>query len=575
MPYKYHESINIYDKDAIARTVQSMETQFTVVNGKISSLITDSELNTLRNGGSTMYSRMYTMEQTVDGLSSTVSSMQTSLQNNYPTKTEMTSAITQKANEITLAVSQTLTNYSTTQQMSSAIQQSATNITQTVSSTYYTKADGQNLEGRVTTAESKITDSAIVTTVTSSQGFNQSVSSIIEQSASSIRLQASRISWTSDNSSMTAAGVLSCTGATISGDITAETGQIGPWHITSTAIYKVNASWGNSSTGAAYFGNDGISITDKFKVSAAGAMASTSGSIGNWSIDPTKGLKNLNGSVFLSSSSTSASVPDKDQAGKTDEVAVLARFGSVYIQDNLLYSPTANTNMVHTHYVDMCPAIPADATVAEILDLISKTATLQVEANSVLLGSSYNGYSAALQATNCDVLLESTGSIRIKKGTTIYDLINSCWRANKINITSHTGYADDGAVSLWGPESHISMTKTTNINGEVTVGDIYVTDSYDSSRSFSLLNQTFRRHVVNEGESYPVINGRLYVAFFYHQSSVKSSGIFIFVGGKTTAQPILMGSGSGAYNGNIYIELTTTTFKWSDNNNNPTCYLYY
>lgn len=560
MPYKYHESINIYDKDAIARTVQSMETQFTVVNGKISSLITDSELNTLRNGGSTMYSRMYTMEQTVDGLSSTVSSMQTSLQNNYPTKTEMTSAITQKANEITLAVSQTLANYSTTQQMSSAIQQSATNITQTVSSTYYTKADGQTLEGRVTTAESKITDSAIVTTVTSSQGFNQSVSSIIEQSASSIRLQASRISWTSDNSSMTAAGVLSCTGATISGDITAETGQIGPWHITSTAIYKVNASWGNSSTGAAYFGNDGISITDKFKVSAAGAMASTSGSIGNWSIDPTKGLKNLNGSVFLSSSSTSASVPDKDQAGKTNEVAVLARFGSVYIQDNLLYSPTANTNMVHTHYVDMCPAIPADATVAEILDLISKTATLQVEANSVLLGSSYNGYSAALQATNCDVLLESTGSIRIKKGTTIYDLINSCWRANKITIEN------DGSVNLWGPKNHLYFGNN---------GDLYVTDSVDSTRSFSLLEHTFRRHIVNEGAAYPVKSGRLYVAFFYHPTSVKSSGIFIFVGGSTVAQPILMGSGSGAYNGNIYIELTTTTFKWSDNNNNPTCYLYY
>ena len=560
MPYKYHESINIYDKDAIARTVQSMETQFTVVNGKISSLITDSELNTIRNGGSTMYSRMYTMEQTVDGLSSTVSSMQTSLQNNYPTKTEMTSAITQKANEITLAVSQTLANYSTTQQMSSAIQQSATNITQTVSSTYYTKADGQTLEGRVTTAESKITDSAIVTTVTSSQGFNQSVSSIIEQSASSIRLQASRISWTSDNSSMTAAGVLSCTGATISGDITAETGQIGPWHITSTAIYKVNASWGNSSTGAAYFGNDGISITDKFKVSAAGAMASTSGSIGNWSIDPTKGLKNLNGSVFLSSSSTSASVPDKDQAGKTNEVAVLARFGSVYIQDNLLYSPTANTNMVHTHYVDMCPAIPADATVAEILDLISKTATLQVEANSVLLGSSYNGYSAALQATNCDVLLESTGSIRIKKGTTIYDLINSCWRANKITIEN------DGSVNLWGPKNHLYFGNN---------GDLYVTDSVDSTRSFSLLEHTFRRHIVNEGAAYPVKSGRLYVAFFYHPTSVKSSGIFIFVGGSTVAQPILMGSGSGAYNGNIYIELTTTTFKWSDNNNNPTCYLYY
>lgn len=560
MPYKYHESVNIYDKDAIARTVQSMETQFTVVNGKISSLITDTELATLRNGGTTMFNRMYTMEQTVDGLSSTVSSLRTSLENDYPTTVEMQSAITQKANEITLAVSQTLANYSTTQQMNSAIQQSATSITQTVSSTYYTKTDGQTLEGRVSTAESKITDSAIVSTVTSSQGFNNSVSSLIEQSASSIRLQASQISWTSDNSSMTAAGVLTCTGATISGKVTATTGKIGPWNITSTAIYKTSSTWGSSASGAAYFGNNGISITDKFKVSAAGAMTSTSGDIGNWIIDPAKGFRNTDSSVFLSASLVNATVPDEKEQ-KSVEVQVLARFGSVSITNQDIRARNINANNLSALSLSAFAIVPNSGTLAEQLAALSTSGTISVQENASAISSSYSGRSAAFESRSCDILLKSAGNIRIKDGNdTIYDLINSCWRANKITIEN------DGSVNLWGPKNHLYFGNN---------GDLYVTDSVDSTRSFSLLEHTFRRHIVNEGAAYPVKSGRLYVAFFYHPTSVKSSGIFIFVGGSTTAQPILMGSGSGTYNGNIYIELTTTSFTWSDNNNNPTCYLYY
>ena len=868
MPYKYHESVNIYDKDAIARTVQSMETQFTIVNGKISSLITDTELATLRNGGTTMFNRMYTMEQTVDGLSSTVSSLRTSLENDYPTTVEMQSAITQKANEITLAVSQTLANYSTTQQMNSAIQQSATSITSTVnqtltsyptrtdlsntlrdyatvsamnsaitqkaneitlavSTTYATKADavtsavvqyavgtssttaptsgwsadsptwtagkyiwqrtaitkngsttysnvaciqgakgetgstgkgissitnyylasasgsdvtretagwtttiqtttatkkylwnyeiitytdnstsntvpciigtygatgdagkgissiveyyavnnsttapadsafstavksptGTNkylwnyelvtytdsttnktgkriigtygetgdtgvgvkavkpqyylstsnttqtggswsdtpptwsdgkylwtrthttytdnttktstpvldnvtngLEQRMTAAELKITDSAIVSTVTSSQGFNNSVSSLIEQNASSIRLQASKISWTSDNSSMTAAGVLTCTGATISGKVTATTGKIGPWNITSTAIYKTSSTWGSSASGAAYFGNNGISITDKFKVSEAGAMTSTSGDIGNWIIDPAKGFRNTDSSVFLSASLVNATVPDEKEQ-KSVEVQVLARFGSVSITNQDIRARNINANNLSTLSLSAFAIVPNSGTLAEQLAALSTSGTISVQENASAISSSYSGRSAVFESRSCDILLKSAGNIRIKDGNdTIYDLINSCWRANKITIEN------DGSVNLWGPKNHLYFGNN---------GDLYVTDSVDSTRSFSLLEHTFRRHIVNEGAAYPVKSGRLYVAFFYHPTSVKSSGIFIFVGGSTVAQPILMGSGSGTYNGNIYIELTTTSFTWSDANNNPTCYLYY
>lgn len=192
MPFRYHENVNIYDTEAMARYIRAQETQFTVLQGKISALITDSELEILRNGGSTMYSRMTSVEATAEGLTSQVSTLQTNLTNNYSTTEAMTSAINQKANEITTSVSNTLRNYSTTSQMNTAIQQSANSITQTASQTYATKSALNTLESRVGTAESKITPTAIINTVTSSSGATAMVSSI-NQSADTVKIQAAHI----------------------------------------------------------------------------------------------------------------------------------------------------------------------------------------------------------------------------------------------------------------------------------------------------------------------------------------------------------------------------------------------
>ena len=95
-------------------------------------------------------------------------------------------------------------------------------------------------------------------------------------------------------------GALSWNGdhLTVKGAITATSGQIGPWNITSSAIYKVSSTWGSSTAGAAYFGNSGISITDKFKVDANGALTATgatisgvitatSGELGGWTLTST------------------------------------------------------------------------------------------------------------------------------------------------------------------------------------------------------------------------------------------------------------------------------------------------
>lgn len=65
-------------------------------------------------------------------------------------------------------------------------------------------------------------------------------------------------------------GNMTATSAKVTGDITAntltaiQTGQISSWHFNNNAIYKTSDIFGNAS--GMYFGTNGLSITDKFKV---------------------------------------------------------------------------------------------------------------------------------------------------------------------------------------------------------------------------------------------------------------------------------------------------------------------
>lgn len=154
----------------------------------------------------------------------------------YSTTTQMNSAITQKANEISAKVSSVETtlknNYSTTNEMNSAINAKANAISASVSSTYATKGALNSATNRISSLETwkneaslKITDSAIISTVTQSSTYRNSVNSLIEQKASSIRLKADRISWESTYSSMTSTGTLTCRNATIEGTIHSDNGD--------------------------------------------------------------------------------------------------------------------------------------------------------------------------------------------------------------------------------------------------------------------------------------------------------------------------------------------------------------
>lgn len=119
----------------------------------------------------TVTDKYTSLEQNVDGFKATVSST-------YSTKTELTNAKNEAINSANTNTTNLLKSYATTSAMNSAITQKANEITSAVSKTYATQtalgttnSNVSSLTTRMSTAEQKITDSAIVSTVTKSTSW--------------------------------------------------------------------------------------------------------------------------------------------------------------------------------------------------------------------------------------------------------------------------------------------------------------------------------------------------------------------------------------------------------------------
>ena len=230
---RFEREINIYGDEVILKRFQANETSIEVVQGKISAIISESELIELENSQATMYSKLASAIMDIDSLQLNFSELNTKYNTVSGQYTQLNSKLTQV--EVSVSglsanisqVSQNLSNnYSTTTQMNSAINAKANEISASVSSTYATKSALNTANGKINDLETwkseaslKITDSAIISTVISSSSYENSVESLIEQNADSIRLKADRISWESTYSSMTADGTLTCENAVINGTL--------------------------------------------------------------------------------------------------------------------------------------------------------------------------------------------------------------------------------------------------------------------------------------------------------------------------------------------------------------------
>lgn len=140
---RFIKEITLFTPSGTLKRFQGLETSFKVEQGKISALISESELTELRNGDKTMYSRLYSAEQTVSGLEK----LYTDVTGKYDAVSKQYTSLDTKVGEYKSAVdgfsgdlqqlSTTINdNYSTTKSMQTYVKAQVDGLSTVVSETY-------------------------------------------------------------------------------------------------------------------------------------------------------------------------------------------------------------------------------------------------------------------------------------------------------------------------------------------------------------------------------------------------------------------------------------------------------
>ncbi len=220
----FEQPVNIYSQDYVLKRFQSNETAVQVVRGKISALISESELIELQNSKATMYSKLASAildinslqlqfsdisskydtvtgqyssldakvadyKAGLDGLSVNLTSLSTRINNDYSTTTAMNAAIKASVDGLSSTVSQT---YATTQNVKSSLAEADTNAKKyadSAQSTAISQAQ-QDATSKANTAESN----AKADTDNKLKNYSTTVAmnSAIKQMADSITLSVSK-----------------------------------------------------------------------------------------------------------------------------------------------------------------------------------------------------------------------------------------------------------------------------------------------------------------------------------------------------------------------------------------------
>lgn len=155
---KFQREVNIFSKEAILKRFKANETKTSVLQGKIETLISESEITELQNGKVTMYSKLADVKLTVDGLSqeySDISSKYDSVSGRYTSLdakvAEYKSSVDGLTQNLSHVQADLKNNYSTTTAMNAAIKAGIDGLSSTVSKTYATASDVQQ---KLTAADS-------------------------------------------------------------------------------------------------------------------------------------------------------------------------------------------------------------------------------------------------------------------------------------------------------------------------------------------------------------------------------------------------------------------------------------
>ena len=220
----FEQPVNIYSQDYVLKRFQSNETAVQVVRGKISALISESELIELQNSKATMYSKLASAvldinslqlqfsdisskydtvtgqyssldakvadyKAGLDGLSVNLTSLSTKINNDYSTTTAMNAAIKASVDGLSSTVSQT---YATTQNVKSSLAEADTNAKKYADSAHNTAISQaqQDATSKADAAESNAkadTDNKL-----KSYSTTIAMNSAIKQMADSITLSVSK-----------------------------------------------------------------------------------------------------------------------------------------------------------------------------------------------------------------------------------------------------------------------------------------------------------------------------------------------------------------------------------------------
>ena len=172
----FEQPVNIYSQDYVLKRFQSYETAVQVVRGKISALISESELIELQNSKATMYSKLASAILDINSLQLQFSD----ISSKYDTVTGQYSSLDAKVADYKVGLdglSVNLTNlstrinndYSTTTAMNAAIKASVDGLSSIVSQTYATTQNVKSSLAEADTNAKKYADSAQNTAISRAQ----------------------------------------------------------------------------------------------------------------------------------------------------------------------------------------------------------------------------------------------------------------------------------------------------------------------------------------------------------------------------------------------------------------------
>ena len=175
---RFEREINIYGDETVLKRFQAAETSISVVQGKISAMISESELTELENSNATMYSKLASAVLDIDSLNVNFSELNTK----YNTVSGQYTALDSKVAEYKAGVdglsanvsqiSQNLeNNYSTTTAMNAAIKASVDGLSSTVSKTYATTTQLNTAKSDAISSAKSYTDSAKSSALTTAKGY--------------------------------------------------------------------------------------------------------------------------------------------------------------------------------------------------------------------------------------------------------------------------------------------------------------------------------------------------------------------------------------------------------------------